>query len=124
MQEANAPASGRTYEGFVHTVRLDEIRVSFHKSFNAAGRLFNVCFQLNRVPLRRQHQALSVQTPAHQRLLFPKPTQAGLTQALGPRDSPITPFNDAISANPAQLQGVKSIVNMKAGTAPFNLYGP
>ncbi|RDX46185.1 P-loop containing nucleoside triphosphate hydrolase protein [Lentinus brumalis] len=124
VQEANAPASGRTYEGFVHTVRLDEIRVSFHKSFNAAGRLFNVCFQLNRVPLRRQHQALSVQTPAHQRLLFPKPTQAGLTQALGPRDFPITPFNDAISANPAQLQGVKSIVNIKPGAAPLNIYGP
>ncbi|KAI0691003.1 P-loop containing nucleoside triphosphate hydrolase protein [Cerioporus squamosus] len=123
VQEANAPA-GRTYEGFVHTVRLDGIRVSFHRSFNAIGKLFNVCFQLNRVPLRRQHQALVVQTPAHQRLLFPKPTQAGLVQALGPNDSPITLFNKAISTNPPQLQAVKSILNLRPGNAPFPLFGP
>ncbi|KAI0747144.1 P-loop containing nucleoside triphosphate hydrolase protein [Daedaleopsis nitida] len=123
VQESNAPA-GRTHEGYVHTVRLNEIRVSFHRSFDCVGKTFNVCFQFNRVPVRRQHQALVVPTPAHTRLLFPGPTQAGLSQALGHAESPLNLYNPAIAANPAQYQAVKSIVNLRRGTAPFVIFGP
>ncbi|KAI1789430.1 P-loop containing nucleoside triphosphate hydrolase protein [Ganoderma leucocontextum] len=123
VQEANVPGD-HTHEGFVHTVRLQDIRVSFHRSFNVTGKRFHVCFQLNRTPLRRQHQALCATTPANQRLLFPNQMQAGLARPLAAAELPLTLFNDLISTNPAQLQAVKSIASLRPGMAPFIIFGP
>ncbi|KAI0691004.1 P-loop containing nucleoside triphosphate hydrolase protein [Cerioporus squamosus] len=117
-------AEERTHEGFVHDVRLETIRVSFHGSFRADGRRYNVCFQLNRIPLRRQHQALNSSLPVPQRVLFPDPGQEGLERSLGPNDHSIDPFNVLVATNPAQLQAVKSILQLRAGAAPFVIFGP
>ena len=115
---------GRTYEGFVHDVRLETIRVSFHGSFQAAGRRYNVCFQLNRTPLRRQHQALIASSPEPGRILFPTRGQEGLALPLGPNERPIDLYNFLIANNPAQLQAVKSIAHLRADAAPFIIFGP
>ncbi|TBU41757.1 P-loop containing nucleoside triphosphate hydrolase protein [Dichomitus squalens] len=123
VQEANTEAD-RTHEGFVHTVRQNDIRVSFHRSFNHMGKRYNVFFQLNRTPVRRQHQALCVATPANQRLLFPNATQAGLLRPLTATESPLALFNSLITNNPAQLQAIKSIVKLRPGMAPFVIFGP
>ena len=114
----------RTYEGFVHDVYMETIRVSFHGSFKGDGRRYNVSFQLNRIPLRRQHQALNSSPPNPQRILFPLPEQRGLERALGPNEQPITLFNPLIGENPAQLLAVKSILQLRPKSAPFDLWGP
>ncbi|KAM5543431.1 hypothetical protein V8D89_002682 [Ganoderma adspersum] len=125
VQEANVQGDG-THEGFVHTVRLDNIRFSFHRSFNASSRRFNlnVGLQLNRTPIRPQHQALCAATPAAKRLLFPNQTQAGLARPLTPGEVPLTKFKNLIASNPAQLQAVKSITSLKPGMAPVIIFGP
>ncbi|RPD55533.1 P-loop containing nucleoside triphosphate hydrolase protein [Lentinus tigrinus ALCF2SS1-7] len=115
---------GRTHEGFVHDVQMETIRVSFHGSFQAEGRRYNVSFQLNRVPLRRQHQALNSSLPNPGRLLFPDPGQEGLERPLGFNEDPVDLFNALISTNPAQLQAVKSILRLRQGAAPFIIFGP
>ena len=114
----------RTHEGYVHDVYMETIRVSFHGSFRAGGTRYNVSFKLNRVPLRRQHQALNASTPDPQRLLFPLPGSEGLAQALGPNDVPISLFNPLIASNHAQLLAVKSILRLRPGSAPFDILGP
>ena len=76
--QASDENDNRTYEGFVHDVYMETIRVSFHGSFKSEGRRYNVSFQLNRVPLRRQHQALNSTPPNPGRLLFPIRGQEGL----------------------------------------------
>lgn len=124
LVQESSNAVGRTHEGFVHTVRLNDIRVSFHRSFDAIGKTFNVCFQFNRVPVRRQHQALVVLTPARQRILFPKTTQGGLTHPLSNAESPIDLFNNLVAGNQEQRQAVKSIINLRHGAAPFVIFGP
>ncbi|KAM5541781.1 hypothetical protein V8D89_004510 [Ganoderma adspersum] len=95
VQESNVQGD-LTHEGFVHTVRLDNIR----------------------------HQALCAATPATQRLLFPNQTQAGLARPLTPGEVPLTMFNNLIASNPAQLQAVNSIASLKPGMAPFIIFGP
>ncbi|KAI1789429.1 P-loop containing nucleoside triphosphate hydrolase protein [Ganoderma leucocontextum] len=117
-------ADERTYEGFVHDVYMGTIRVSFHGSFKGDGRRYNVSFQLNRIPLRRQHQALNSSPPNPQRLLFPIPGHQGLERALEPNEQLITLFNPLIGTNPAQLLAVKSILRLRLKSAPFVLFGP
>nr|VWP00270.1 Adenylate cyclase [Ganoderma boninense] len=114
----------RTYEGFVHDVYMETIRVSFHGSFKGVGRRYNVSFQLNRIPLRRQHQALNSSPPNPQRFLFPTPGHEGLERALEHNEHPITLFNPLIGTNPAQLLAVKSILQLRPKSAPFGLWGP
>ncbi|TBU29420.1 P-loop containing nucleoside triphosphate hydrolase protein [Dichomitus squalens] len=123
VQAANG-ADERTYKGFVHDVYMETVRVSFHESFKAEGRRYNVSFQLNRIPLRRQHQALDASAPDPQRLLFPLPGQQGLGRALGQDEQPVTFFNPLIAANPAQTLAVKSILQLRPGAAPFVVFGP
>ena len=113
----------RTHRGFVHEVALDHVRVGFHSSFDGSA-IYTVRFQFNRTPIRRQHQAVLVQSTSSQRLLFPNPGDEGIELPIMPTQNPIDLFNPVIASNPAQLQVVKSVLNLKSNTAPFSIYGP
>ncbi|CDO71156.1 hypothetical protein BN946_scf184845.g26, partial [Trametes cinnabarina] len=115
--------NGRTHRGYVFFVRRDDIRVAFHSSFKGEAR-YIVRFQFNRTPIRRQHQALLAPSTSSQRLLFPPPGIEGLSTAVVPANLRIALYNTLISANAAQLQAVGSILQLRAGSAPFILYGP
>lgn len=123
--QPSSSTPGRCFEGWVHVVRLDDVGIDFHASFKpTAGQRFNVRFKLNRIPLLRQHQALSAFPPAPQRFLFPVAGHAGLGHAPTAVDLPFSPCNPLVATNPAQLQAVRSILRLRSGAAPFIIYGP
>ncbi|TBU29435.1 P-loop containing nucleoside triphosphate hydrolase protein [Dichomitus squalens] len=115
---------GTTFRGLVHEIRQEDVLVSFHPDFPGAGQRFNVGFQLNRIPLRRQHQALVAKNASPQRLLFPNPGQEGLETPVSGVDSRRILFNSSIGNNVPQLIAVQSITQLRPGSAPFNLFGP
>ncbi|KAH9932178.1 P-loop containing nucleoside triphosphate hydrolase protein [Fomitopsis serialis] len=116
---------GRWFEGHVHVVRRDEVGLCFHISFRQRSTtdLYTVRFKLNRIPLRRQHQALDAAFHP-ERLLFPT-TQTSMP-VTRPSSSTVKPhiYNKLIVGNEAQLQAVASIANQKPGSAPFVIFGP
>lgn len=117
-------AAKETHKGIVHNIAMDHVHINFHNSFVGTGRRFNVCFSLNRTPLRRQHQALTVTCPASRELLFPLPGHEGVAAPLHPTASPVTLYNAAIGNNAAQLQAVRTIINLREGSAAFIVFGP
>ncbi|KAH9930534.1 P-loop containing nucleoside triphosphate hydrolase protein [Epithele typhae] len=116
-----ADSTGPTHRGFVHIVRNEDICVSFHSSFDGASR-YNIRFEYNRIPLRRQHQALSVPSLSAQRLLFPHLDDQGILST--PQPDNITTFNPLVALNSAQLQAVKLIVSLQPVAPPFVIFGP
>ena len=114
---------GHWFEGHVHVVRKEEVGLRFHGSFRGnPGTRYALRFKLNRIPLRRQHQALD-EAFYPGRLLFP--VDADLQ---GPRASrsAVQPhiYNRLIVGNDAQLQAVASIADQRPGAAPFVIFGP
>lgn len=115
----------RWFEGHVHVVCKEEVGLRLNAAFRHydANRLHKVRFKLNRLPLRRQHQALdTVFYP--DRLLFP--AQEHVTAHAPPQAVDIQPYiyNRLIAGNPAQLQAVTSISNLAIGSVPFVVFGP
>lgn len=106
-------------------MHLREVELVFHESFSGHNdnMQYHIRFKLNRIPLRRQHQAL-LNGFAPNRLLFPKPRdvvkkQPGVTGEL--KD---WIYNRLIINNDEQLQAVASIIQLNAGHAPFVVFGP
>ncbi|KAH9835366.1 P-loop containing nucleoside triphosphate hydrolase protein [Rhodofomes roseus] len=124
LVQPSGSAPGRWFEGHVHFVRRDEVGLCFHTSFRqqSAGDLYTVRFKLNRIPLRRQHQALDAAFHPD-RLLFPTQT---IIQGTRPSRSTVQPhiYNRLIAGNEAQLQAVASIASLRPGSAPFVIFGP
>ncbi|CAL1708616.1 unnamed protein product [Somion occarium] len=117
---------GKWFEGHVHFVRLLAVGLRFHESFpgHTSAARYNIRFKLNRLPLRRQHEALS-SAFSPSRLLFP-----------GTRNVPVKNipavteelrdwiYNKLIAGNAEQLQAVASIIQLPPGHAPFVIFGP
>lgn len=120
VQEQGA-TNGRWYEGHVHFVRQAEVGLCFHTSFDRfpEGRRFHVRFKLNRIPMRRQHQAMDT-VFTEERILFPVDRHL-------PKRPPrvaLKLFNGLLSKNEPQLQAVASILSSPAGSPPFVVFGP
>lgn len=82
---------------------------------------FDVQFALNRVPARRQLQALQARLPRSD-LLFP--TLNTRYNGYPVADSHPSFFSKAIEANYSQRQAVLSIFYNSSGTAPYVVFGP
>jgi helicase MOV-10 len=123
LQKRDAPR-GHWYEGAVHVVRRDEVGLRFNTSFGGWSdkQQYNVHFKLNRYPLRRQHQALSVPV-SPERLLFPNKSHLR-----GPNNGApnvrLRFFNTLLEKNLPQVQAVTSVVRLKPGAVPFAVFGP
>jgi helicase MOV-10 len=115
-------ARGKWYEGHVHVVRQLEVGLCFHESFPYSGphQKHQVQFKLNRMPLRRQHQALDVAF-ASDRLLFPEQKHvARPIRGTGQLEL----HNKLIASNPPQMTAVKAIADLRPGSIPFVIFGP
>jgi helicase MOV-10 len=125
LVQQHGTTDGRWYEGHVHAIRQLEVLLCFHSSFNRhpEGQRFHVRFKLNRIPLRRQHQALG-SAFTEDRILFPLATHLTPGAVPTPRTASIRLYNKLISSNPPQLQAVTSICNLSPGSPPFVLFGP
>lgn len=112
--------NGRWYDGRVHVLRED-VGLQFHGSFdwNATQR-YKVQFKLNRMPMRRQHQAIDSSFP-NARVLFP-------SESLLPRApyamKRIQLFNPLLEDNAPQLEAVNAIIRQAPGSVPFVIFGP
>jgi helicase MOV-10 len=112
---------GHWFEGRVHVLRKEEVGLRFHHSFGwSAAQRYNVRFKLNRIPMRRQHQAMDSAFD-QARVLFPSVEHVPRTPYARP---PLQLFNPLLATNPLQLQAVNSIVQQKPGSIPFVIFGP
>ena len=126
VQDQNA-TDGRWFEGHVHFVRRAEVGLRFHDSFTTsytAGHRFRVRFRLNRIPIRRQHQAIDMVLNNDERLLFPVARDLPNRPVPRYKDLTLTLYNPSIAGNPPQEQAVASIVSLRPGSPPFVVFGP
>jgi len=124
LVQKHGAVEGHWYEGHVHFVQQASVELRFNKSFHgwSAQQRYNVRFKLNRIPMRRQHQALDTAF-AFDKVLFPQRAHIlPFVSRLGV--IPINPTNPLIATNPPQLQAVASIVLQQPGSAPFIVFGP
>ncbi|TFY71299.1 hypothetical protein EVG20_g1692 [Dentipellis fragilis] len=114
--------TGKWFEGHVHFVRQMEVGLRFHGSFPAPGpnQQFHVRFKLNRIPVRRQHQALDT-VFISERILFP--TEAHLPAGI-PAARRIAPFDRLIATNINQMKAIVAMMTLPPGSPPFLLFGP
>ena len=121
VQKQGAGASGHWYEGHVHVVRQSEVGLVFHSSFGGwtSSQRYNVRFKLNRIVMRRQHQALD-SAFEEDRVLFPAQEhveEVSITRRL-------SFINPLIAGNPRQREAVQTIVHQQPGAPPFVVFGP
>ncbi|KAI0027031.1 P-loop containing nucleoside triphosphate hydrolase protein [Vararia minispora EC-137] len=114
---------GKWYEGHVHVVHQMEVGLCFHGSFPvpAQNTRHHIHFKLQRIPLRRQHQALDTAFAAD-RLLFP--TSAHIKTRSPAKSFTIRLFNPLIASNRPQIEAVHAIMSLPPGSMPFILFGP
>lgn len=116
--------AGEWYRGCVHDVAAETVGLRFNDQFSTfKGHRFDVQFVLNRIPLRREHQALAIKYELS-RLLFPD-----LEHDLDPvinldKNNAISPINRILLDNPEQLMAVSTIVYSPPGSLPFVIFGP
>ncbi|KAG9002612.1 hypothetical protein FRB94_003760 [Tulasnella sp. JGI-2019a] len=114
------------FEGRVLLLKQREVGLVFHGSFHCnAGDKFDARFTVNRIPMRRMHEALDVPFFPN-RVLFPT-----LRHVIGRRTPPndheltqIETRNPLIATNRPQLEAVAAILEMKPAGPPFVIYGP
>ena len=108
------------YEGHVHYVHEAEVGLCFNHSFDEhAMQQLDVRFKLNRITLRRQHEALNAYQP-DARLLFPSPTDVALSQS----ELSIALYDPKIANNRRQFRAIKHILSLPLTSGPFIIFGP
>lgn len=123
VRRPNSP-TGHWFEGGVHFVRKEEVGLKFHRSFIASSSdRFHVRFKLNRLPMRRQHQALDTAF-SQDRVLFPTKLHRPKTIPRPNPPSTIKWYNPLVAGNLPQKQAVLSIVFREPGSMPFVIFGP
>jgi helicase MOV-10 len=113
------------YEGVVHAVFGKRVSLRFPDNFSTyRGNRFDVRFVLNRLPMRRMHQAVEVRG-LQARVLFPT------AQHNAPSSPPtlsqtgaVALVNRIIGGDEEQMTTILSIMNRMAGSIPFVLFGP
>ncbi|TFK49292.1 P-loop containing nucleoside triphosphate hydrolase protein [Heliocybe sulcata] len=122
LVQRHGSEKGHWFEGHVHFVERDHVGLRFHSSFpgHSANHRYHVRFKLNRIPLRRQHQALDAALRG-EHLFFPEVTHVACSRTLS---TTICPYNSDIASNPAQMQAIASILDMKQVSVPFVVFGP
>jgi helicase MOV-10 len=119
IRAPGASYDGSIYGGFVTDVQLSKVILRLHKSF-PSNQLWDVRFTVNRLLLRRMHDAIS-KAKMHERILFPsdhraKPNPGG--------SHPTQRLDRKVASNFQQSLAVRQIVAQPAGDVPFIIFGP
>ncbi|XP_076469698.1 putative helicase MOV-10 [Babylonia areolata] len=91
------------------------------------GMEFCVRFNLNRIPLRIQHRALSLidsEESCLENLLFPTEDTARTQGFLLPDNAPFRYFSNNPEPNPEQARAIRHIVLGSSRPAPYIVFGP
>lgn len=115
------------YEGVVHKVSLNEVTLHLGSNFSMhkhASRRVDVRFKLNRMPLRRGHQAVTIHNKLA-RILFPGPEHILNSQPVNSAQMAEGDLVDrTLADNVEQMKTVATIIAMPPGSVPFIVYGP
>ncbi|EIN09075.1 P-loop containing nucleoside triphosphate hydrolase protein [Punctularia strigosozonata HHB-11173 SS5] len=113
------------YQGRVHELHNTSVDVRFSDSFSTfRGNSFDVRFVLNRLPLRRAHQAVAIKYPLTH-VLFPATRDlAPLRTVTEAQMEAVRLVNRRIAEDREQLQAVATILHRPAGSVPFVIFGP
>ncbi|PCH37498.1 RNA helicase [Wolfiporia cocos MD-104 SS10] len=114
------------YMGIVHAIGFKELDLYVNEKFSLhrSGNKADVRFQLNRLPLRRAHQAVThPENP--ERILFPEGRHTdGLRRCSEAQLANLDLMNATLADNLEQLETVAAIANMPPGSVPFVVFGP
>ncbi|KIO21006.1 hypothetical protein M407DRAFT_219506, partial [Tulasnella calospora MUT 4182] len=114
-----------THGGYVHRLKGLGVLLSLHHDFPYVPRsTYDVEFTLNRLPFRRQHDAVRTQDPTKKRFLFPEWTHVTAVRPSTPYKVHFSPFSRFISGNEPQEMAISRILSMAPGSAPFIIHGP
>ena len=124
MAQRPNTANSHSFKGYVHVVTRDNVGLRFHDSFRGHG-VFHVHFEMNRIPLRRQHLCMD-NIFKQERVLFPSIDHlpGGEFRYLRYNSVSMHMSNPLIETNPAQRQAITSIAYQKPGAIPFLVFGP
>ncbi|GAA5996830.1 hypothetical protein JCM5350_003555 [Sporobolomyces pararoseus] len=112
----------RWFEGIVVSVESRRVGLKFKSAFDPpSNSRFDVQFHINRLPIRRQLQALELPLPRRD-LLFPNLGTHYNGYPVADQHPPF--FHRAIEANFCQRQAVLSIFYSSSGSAPYVVFGP
>lgn len=112
------------YKGCVHEILVDRVSLRFNSKFSTyKGTIFDVRFVLNRLPLRRMHQTLTVKIDST-RFTFPEPEHVKSAPVNIDQLNSITPINRIIGEDHEQLLTVAAILHQPPGSVPFIIFGP
>ncbi|TPX32696.1 hypothetical protein SmJEL517_g04200 [Synchytrium microbalum] len=110
------------YEGYTHRVEQEQVLLSFHDRFRqrvfVRGRKFNIMFQFNRTPIKRQHQALDLTKTLPREVLFPSIAPPRATSAK-PAD-----LSGLRGLNEEQTAAVRNVVENSCSYLPYVIFGP
>ncbi|KAF9057246.1 P-loop containing nucleoside triphosphate hydrolase protein [Panaeolus papilionaceus] len=126
LVQEEGSTTGKWYEGHVHVVRQLEVGLCFHMNFgnhHSPTKRFHVRFKLNRIPTRRQHQAMDT-VFTQSRVFFPSQADLDYLVSRRPAEVPLRLFNRLIETNEPQLQAVAGVMAMQPGSLPFIIFGP
>lgn len=103
---------------------MNTVSLRFGSNFSTyRGNTFDVKFVLNRLPLRRMHQALTLKADST-RFLFPEPEHIRTTAVGIEQLHTINPINRLIGEDYEQLMTVAAIFHQPPGSVPFVIFGP
>ncbi|KIP11927.1 hypothetical protein PHLGIDRAFT_124574 [Phlebiopsis gigantea 11061_1 CR5-6] len=115
----------KCYQGRVHHVKGQMVHLRFNDGFSVSHHAtVDVKLILNRLPLRRMHQAVTsgFNVP---RLLFPTEADCAPLRILAEMRLPNLHLADkGFQENSEQLQAITAIVLRPPGSVPFVLFGP
>lgn len=124
LARISGAADDNWYEGHVHNIHEAEVGLRFHDTFpkDAETQDLDVRFQLNRVTLRRQHQALCAEHHAGH-LVFP-PTNVDAVSESTLSELSVTLNDPKIASNPRQFRAIKEILSLPSTSPPYIIFGP
>ena len=124
VQEQNS-SSDKWFEGYIYNIRKSGVDLRFHAAFRECqeGMRFHIRFKLNRMPIRRQHQALDADF-LQDRILFPEIIHLPQRQVRSIAKTHLNLFNPLIANNEPQRQAILSILSLDPGSVPFIVFGP
>ena len=117
---------------FFLQVRLEEVLLRFDASFHAsfiAGLPMSITFTFNRMPLRREHEALSPAKLPREAVLFPRPSVgSALSRVMDSLTGAVAAMGlgayGAIKGNAEQVLAVQAILRKSSGDRPYLVFGP
>ncbi|KAL5639246.1 hypothetical protein ACGC1H_006676 [Rhizoctonia solani] len=117
----NPNSRAPVYGGYVTEVQRSDVIMQLHGEFpHVVNQEWETRFTVNRLVLRRMHDAISKATVESERLLFPEESHKKPRASLSTRLS----IDRNISTNERQKLAVEQIVALGPGDIPFIIFGP